>query len=470
MTYLKKGKRFGDKANSIFRVMSVEDITEEILIKFVESFQKEQLPRLKELLSYYLNENKVKNRPDRGEDRADNRLAHNFARYITTLIQGYMIGNPVTYNHNNESVLEQLNGFNDLNNEQSHNSLMELNLSIYGRAFEIIYTDTEARERIAVIDPKECFVIYDTTVEMNPIAAVRVYEIEIGDDKTTFVELYTAYKMIKYKTDGSISEIVQDDEKELHFGKVPIIEYWNNDERIGDFEPVIDQIDGYDNSQSDTANDQEDFANAYLVFEGQPNTDGDSIKDMKQSRAIVLDEAPQGERASVYYLTKTYDVEGVEAYKNRLVNDIHKFSFTPDLSDEEFSSNVSGEAMKYKLFILDQLRSTKERLFKEGLMTRYRIVANVWGIKQKESGIEELEIVFTPNLPANVKEMVDVINNSPDLSEETKLSNHPLVEDVQAELARKRKEKEEAMKEFRMQPLFNQEQENNKEEVDVNGG
>lgn len=467
---MSKGKRFSDKANSIFRVMSAEDITTEVLIKFVESFQTEQLPRLKELLSYYLNDTKINKREDRGEDRADNRLSHNFARYITTLIQGYMIGKPVTYNHNNESVLEQLNGFNDLNNEQSHNSLMELNLSIYGRAYEIIYTDKEAQERIAVIDPKECFVIYDTTVEMNPVAAVRVYEIELGDDKTTFVELYTADKVIKYKTEGNIAEIVQEAEEALYFGSVPIIEYWNNDERIGDFEPVLGQIDGYDNSQSDTANDQEDFANAYLVFEGQPNTDGEAIKNMKQSRAIVLDEAPQGERASVYYLTKTYDVDGVEAYKNRLVNDIHKLAFVPDMSDEKFSGNTSGESLKYKLFMLDQLRATKERLFKEGLMTRYRIVANVWGIKQKENGIEELEIIFTPNLPANVKEMVDIINNSPDLSEETKLSNHPLVEDVRAEQERKRKEREAAMKEFQAQPLFDKQEVNDKEEVDINGG
>lgn len=466
---MSKGKRFSEKANSIFRVMSTEDITTEVLIKFVESFQTEQLPRLKELLSYYLNDTKINKREDRGEDRADNRLSHNFARYITTLIQGYMIGKPVTYNHKNESVLEQLNGFNDLNNEQSHNSLMELNLSIYGRAYEIIYTDKEAQERIAVIDPKECFVIYDTTVEMNPVASVRVYEIELGDDKTTFVELYTADKVVKYKTDGDISEIKQEAEESLYFGSVPIIEYWNNDERIGDFEPVLGQIDGYDNSQSDTANDQEDFANAYLVFEGQPNTDGEAIKNMKQSRAIVLDEAPQGERASVYYLTKTYDVDGVEAYKNRLVNDIHKLAFVPDMSDEKFSGNTSGESLKYKLFMLDQLRATKERLFKEGLMTRYRIVATVWGIKQKENGIEELEIIFTPNLPANVKEMVDIINNSPDLSEETKLSNHPLVEDVQAEQERKRKEKEEAMQEFKTQPLFDKKQANDVEEVDVNG-
>ncbi|PFY36879.1 phage portal protein [Bacillus toyonensis] len=461
-----------EKANEIFRVISEEDLTDEVLLKFISSFQSAQLPRLKELISYYLNDTNIKKRKARDETRADNKLSHNFARYISTLIQGYILGKPLTYNHENEALLQQINEFNDINNEQSHNSLMELNLSIYGRAFEMIYTDEEAIEKMAVLDPKEVFVIYDATVQMKPIAAIRLYSITIGEEIRTFIEKYTTNTVTYYESNEEFSDLNQTEQKTHHFNAVPIIEYWNNDERIGDFEPVIKLIDAYDKAQSDTANSMEDFADAYLVLAGQPNTQYGDIQQMKESRVIVLDDpASDGVKPDAFYLTKTYDVAGEEAYKNRLVNDIHKLAFAPDLSDEQFSSNVTGEAMKYKLFILDQLRSTKERLLKEGVMSRYRIVSKVWGIKNKESGIEKLEIVFTPNLPANVKEMVDIINNSPDLSEETKLSNHPLVEDVQAEMERKQKEKEAAMKEFQMQPMFSK-QDNEveeEEEVVVNG-
>lgn len=458
------------KANEIFRVISEEDLTDEVLLKFIESFQSAQLPRLKELLSYYLNDTKINKRKARDETRADNKLSHNFARYISTLIQGYILGKPLTYNHENETLLQQINEFNDINNEQAHNSLMELNLSIYGRAFEMVYTDEEAAERMAVLDPKEVFVIYDATVQMKPIAAIRVYSITIGEEIRTFIEKYTMNSVTYYESNEEFSELNQTEQKPHHFDAVPIIEYWNNDERIGDFEPVIKLIDAYDKAQSDTANSMEDFADAYLVLAGQPNTQYGDIQQMKESRVIVLgDPASDGVKPNAFYLTKTYDVAGEEAYKNRLVNDIHKLAFAPDLSDEQFSSNVTGEAMKYKLFILDQLRSTKERLLKEGVMERYRIVSKVWGIKNKESGIEKFEIIFTPNLPANVKEMVDIINNSPDLSEETRIANHPLVEDKQAEMDRKRKEREAAMKEFQAQPLFDKQEESVKEEVDVNG-
>ncbi len=120
-----------EKTNEIFRVISEEDLTDEVLLKFISSFQSAQLPRLKELLSYYLNDTNIKKRPTRDETRADNKLSHNFARYISTLIQGYILGKPLTYNHENETLLQQINEFNDINNEQSHNSLMELNLFVH---------------------------------------------------------------------------------------------------------------------------------------------------------------------------------------------------------------------------------------------------------------------------------------------------------------------------------------------------
>ena len=460
------GQRFTDKANNIFRVQTAEDITQDVLISFVERFQSEQKPRLEQLMDYYMNNTDINDREPRDSTRADNRLSHNFARYISTLIQGYILGKPITYNHENEPMLEQLNDFNDLNDEQSHNALMELNLSIYGRAFEFVYLDKDSNERIAVLDPRETFLIYDTTVEQKPIAGVRVYSIQLTENKIkTYVELYTNDKVIHYETEKEVTDIAQTDESPHFFDGVPVIEFWNNDQRVGDFENSLDQIDAYDKSQSDTANEQEDFADAYLVLQGQPNTEKDDVDAMKEARVIVLDEATtDGAKPSAYYLVKQYDVAGVEAYKNRLVDDIHKLSFTPDLSDDSFSGTTSGEAMKYKLFLLDQLRMTKERLFKKGIMQRLRLLSNVWGIKNKENGIESVEIVFTPNLPANVKELVDVAKSLEGIvSKVTQLQGLPMVEDVQTELKKLDEQEKKDVEKFGQQE-FNQGQQNGGEE------
>ena len=46
-----------------------------------------------------------------------------------------------------------------------------------------------------------------------------------------------------------------------------------------------------------------------------------------------------------------------------MVEDIHKFAQIPNLTDESFAGNVSGEAMKYKLMGLENIVSVKEAKF-----------------------------------------------------------------------------------------------------------
>lgn len=76
-------------------------------------------------------------------------------------------------------------------------------------------------------------------------------------------------------------------------------------------------------------------------------------------------------------MTKSYDTTGAEAYKKRLVDDILRFTFTPDTNDQNFAGTQSGESMKYKLMGNDNLRKTKERLLTRGIMRRLRLLGNV---------------------------------------------------------------------------------------------
>ena len=74
---------------------------------------------------------------------------------------------------------------------------------------------------------------------------------------------------------------------------------------------------------------------------------------------------------------KQYDVQGTEAYKDRLNSDIHMFTNTPNMKDDNFSGTQSGEAMKYKLFGLEQRTKTKEGLFTKGLRRRAKLLETI---------------------------------------------------------------------------------------------
>lgn len=222
----------------------------------------------------------------------------------------------------------------------------------------------------------------------------------------------------------------------------------NDQFKQGDFENVISLIDLYDASQSDTANYMSDTNDAMLALIGNADLDGEDAKAFKDANMIHIKpsiNANGGEgKADAKYIYKQYDVSGSEAYKKRLQNDIHKYTNTPDLNDENFSGVQSGESMKYKLFGLEQVRAIKERLFKKGLMKRYKLLLNKVNIESLENhDYSELNIVFTPNLPKSLKESVEIFNDlNGGVSEETRLGVLDIIKNPKEEMKKMEKEKE----------------------------
>ena len=68
--------------------------------------------------------------------------------------------------------------------------------------------------------------------------------------------------------------------------------------------------------------------------------DEESAKDIeKQNKINLTDNEGKAE-----YLIKNIQDSALENYKNRLDNDIHRFSCVPKMNDSEFSNNSSGVA------------------------------------------------------------------------------------------------------------------------------
>ena len=103
------------------------------------------------------------------------------------------------------------------------------------------------------------------------------------------------------------------------------------------------------------------------------------------------------------YIHKEYDVTGTEAYKDRLAHDIHKFSHTPDLTDENFAGNASGVAMKYKVLGTIELASTKRKAFEVVLYQRYNIIKALENLSASGMSVDpnEISFVFTDNMPVD---------------------------------------------------------------------
>ena len=423
-------------------------LNEELILDLIQKHSTEKA-RLNKLLRYYKNENdKITNREYKNKNKPQNRLSHPYCQYITNTAVGYFLGKPVTYQTEDNKLLESLTDIFRYNDEADNNTTLAKMASMYGYAYEIMYIDKYAKPRFKAVDPAELIVCYDNTLEENIVLAIRYYDEEVGEDEViTRLEIYT--KPIQNEQGQVVGNgklikgILKDDavtlEEELdcYFDDIPVNVYINNDELYGDFERVLNLIDAYDQTQSDTANDFELFTNCMLVVNGELIDDeqAQNLSDINVIQFLNSD-------SDAKYLIKNIQDTALENYKNRLNEDIHRFSFVPNMADENFSNNASGVAMKFKLMGLENLISVKEAKFKKGLMKRIELLCAYTKMKNNSDySYLAIEPIFTRNTPANELEISQMMQNLTGiLSEETVIGLHPKVNDVQAEIERKENE------------------------------
>lgn len=445
------------------------EITNALIIRLIEKHSKEKR-RIKNLKKYYRNENDILKREYHDPNKPMNKISHNYAGYITDSYVGYFLGKQITYKSENTDLLEKIQEVLIYNDEHDTNTTVGQEQSICGYAYEVLYLDENADIRFKCVPTEEMIVVYDNTLEENIQFAIRYYNITniLEESKTVQqVEIYTKDNIITYEKEGnSLKEI---DTIENRFNDVPVADYENNNNRMGDFETVISLINAYDKSNSDTANDFEYFTNALLVISGilmEEEEEQGRPLDFKNNR--VLNFVNSDCRAE--YLIKNINDTALENYKNRLNKDIHKFTNVLDVTDENFASNISGIAMKYKLSGMENVTGIKESKFKKGLLRRIELITNILNIKTNSLHLyTEIAPQFTRNIPANETELVNMAKQLYGIvSEDTILSIIPFISDIENE--KKLLEKEQENKALEYENFTTQEEtKEDTEEGVVNG-
>lgn len=249
---------------------------------------------------------------------------------------------------------------------------------------------------------------------------------------------------------------------------MPINEYQNNKENIGDFEQQIGLIDAYNNLMADRVNDKEQFIDAILVLYGTylSDDDDDDGKAAKALRELKLLELPADAKAE--YLTRTLDETGVEVLRKAIKEDIYTFSHVPNLTDENFVGNSSGVAMEYKLLGLEMITKVKQRYYTKALRKRIKLFCNYLSLKQILVDADSIVPVFTRGLPKNLVEIAQTVTNlKGTVSQKTLLSLLPFVEDPDEELKNVREDNAESIK--MQQELFNNPKANDNTPPDEEG-
>ena len=364
------------------------------------------LARLNKLSDYYDGKQDISNRTFGNPNIPNHKIVANHAKYIVDIATGFLVGNPIAYSGSQvDKILDEYSRMDII----SHDTELEKDLSVFGIGYELMYLapvdegDTEIR--IKSIDPRGIFVVTDDTVDKNPLFGVHYQQRFKLDGSLNYylINVYTEDKIFTYHAKGlSKGQMTLFEESEHYFGAVPVVEYRNNEERQGDFEQQISQFDAYNLLQSDRINESEQRVNSILFIKGftlgEDNLTHDSIIETTEKDSDLK------------WLIKEIKEADNEVLRKALLDDIHKFSYIPSMTDEHFAGNVSGEAMKYKLFGLLQLLSIKTRYMSKSLRKRLELMRNILNTKGSNIDISDVKITFKPNLPINTNDLASIIN------------------------------------------------------------
>lgn len=364
------------------------------------------LARLNKLSDYYDGKQDISNRTFGNPNIPNHKIVANHAKYIVDIATGFLVGNPIAYSGSQvDKILDEYSRMDII----SHDTELEKDLSVFGIGYELMYLapvdegDTEIR--IKSIDPRGIFVVTDDTVDKNPLFGVHYQQRFKLDGSLNYylINVYTEDKIYTYHAKGlSKGQMTLFEESEHYFGAVPVVEYRNNEERQGDFEQQISQFDAYNLLQSDRINESEQRVNSILFIKGftlgEDNLTHDSIIETTEKDSDLK------------WLIKEIKEADNEVLRQSLLDDIHKFSYIPSMTDEHFAGNVSGEAMKYKLFGLLQLLSIKTRYMSKSLRKRLELMRNILNTKGSNIDISDVKITFKPNLPINTNDLASIIN------------------------------------------------------------
>lgn len=427
----------------------------------VDAHTRKIAPRYRKYQNLYEGKHKILNKKPKDKNKPNNRLVNDFFGQTIDNTVGYFLGNPVILNYTEpkeekpavevepvdvgvdmeeleDTAVQDFIDYLMIDNDME-DVIIEWGKEamIKGLSHLLIYQNEESKTKVMRLSPEDVILVYKNSNTKELQYAIRLYDIDTEDtDKTThYAEVYSVGKMELFKSvetstapqrgngrEFASYEFV--DEKSIIYERIPIVTMYNNEEQMSDLEKIKTLVEDYDKVLSDVSDEFSVFRNAYLMLKNMI-VGKDGKKQLKEEGIIEV-----MENGDVKFITKQIQTDALENHLNRLENNIYKFSQVPNLSDENFAGNLSGVAIRFKLFGLETKCIIKERKMEKALRDFVRVLAVPIRVSTgHEVDIVNLKVEFTRNVPNNLTELVDTVTKlNGTVDKETLLSLLPFID------------------------------------------
>ena len=425
----------------MFYINKDVELDVKLLKKMIEKFTTEVEPKLKKNKKYYDGLHEILNKSYTDTSKPCSKTIVNYCKNIADSYCGYL-ASPGFISYRSEQDIEEIMDILRYNDYQAEDSDFLLDALVYGRAAELMYTDEEGKVRFRLINPTQCFGVYDDSLTGDLLYFVRFYPINEWDDSDSWgIDVYSNNTKKHYTTTKGVNgELAFVDEEAHYYNQCPANIISLPDEK-SIFDCILSLQDAANELLSSEIDDFSAFCDAYLVLENM-DADTDDIADMKKNRVLLM-----GENSKAYWLTKNASDTQVENILKRIHEAIYRIAACPDFSSESFVGGVSsGVAIRYRLTGMETRAGKIEAAMKKALQRRIEIICGIATLKLGEEVFRDIAIDFKRNIPEDISATVALVNSLKGVvSDATLLEQLPFVTDVNAELEALQKQKEENM-------------------------
>ena len=404
-------------------------------------------PKLHRYKNYYDGMQNILNKSYADASKPCNKTVINYCKNIVDSYCGYL-ATPGYISYSSDNDIEEIMDILRYNDYQAEDSDFLLNALIYGTAAELMYNDSESKTRFKIINPTQCFGVYDDSLTNDLLYFVRIYQANEWDDSDLhYVDVYTDKLIKHYKMNGTNGYLEFIEQQPHYFSQCPANIFSLPDEK-SIFDCVMSLQDSANELLSAEIDDYSAFCDAYLLLAGV-DADAEDIAAMKENRVLIL---PEG--AVAQWLTKSANDAQVENILKRIHESIYRIAQCPDFSSESFVGGVSsGIAIRYRLTGMETRAAKVVAEMKKALQRRVEIICGVASLKLGEEVFRDIDIDFKRNIPEDLTATIQLINSlKGSVSDATLLGQLPFIDDVNGELEALEEQKQKNMALYSFSP------------------
>jgi len=342
----------------------------------------------------------------------NNKVVVNFADQAVTFRNGYFLTKPVFYIGRGGADIEKVQELNNYlynsGKQRADNKVVDWFHTV---GVGVLYVkpsdsgDPDKPFKVYALDPRSAFVVYSLKAGNKPVFCVNLV---VVDENKAIFDVFTKEKKFTLSGGYTTSTPAQQpkvavpmqvlSEEPNIVGRIPMVEYYSNENRMACFESAIPLMNDYNTIESNRADGVEQQIQSLLVATNVDFDDDTSVKTIRENGMICIKSSGEN-KAEIQLLTDSLDQTATQTTLDSLKDQIHALTGMPKTVGTGNASfeNVGAAYMDRGYAITDTINRNTEDCYRESNAQFTKIILSILkraiGFDMKDT---DLDIQFMP--------------------------------------------------------------------------